>query len=303
MKFDPTSLPSQTGKIAIVTGANAGIGKETVVGLAKTGMKVVMACRSPARAEAARADILVRVPNGDLEIMQLDLASLASVRAFAEAVRAAHPKLDLLINNAGVMFPPHTRTEDGFDLQMAANYFGHFVLTALLLDRMPDTLESRVVSLASIAHKGARIDFGELRAKQGNPGARAYGQSKLACLMFSLELDRRLRQVGRKTLSVAAHPGVSETELGKHINRIVYALLKYTIAPFATHPPVMAVEPTLIAALNPEVEGGQYFGPQGFREMRGETGLAEIRPQAQDQAAAKRLWQLSEDLTGCSFSF
>ena len=302
MTFDLSDSPNQTGRIAIVTGANAGLGKETVIGLAETGMKVVMACRSLERAEAARTDILKSVPGGDIEIMVVDLSSLASVRQFTDTFRQTHARLDLLINNAGVMIPPHAVSGDGFEIQMAANYFGHFVLTARLIDLMPDTPQSRVVSLASIAHKNAQIDFEGLRSGQGQRGGRAYGQSKLACLMFALQLDRRLRNAGRRTLSVAAHPGVSGTELVRHINPALYALLRITLMPFFTHSPARAAQPTLVAALAPDAEGGQYFGPQGIMEMRGPTGLARMRPQARDKKAAERLWELSEQLTGERFA-
>lgn len=301
MNFDLGRIPSQAGRVAVVTGANAGIGKETVIGLAKTGMTVVMACRNNARAEAAKSEILATVPNADLTIIPIDLADLRSVRQFAADMRTAHPRLDLLVNNAGVMFPPEARTEDGFEIQMAANYFGHFALTALLLDTMPDTSESRVVTLSSIAHKRARIDLDELRATGGRGGPRAYGQSKLACLMFSLELNRRLRRAGRSVLSVAVHPGVSETELGRHINRPLYLLLKLFVVPFVTHPPPAGAASTLVAGLGPDVGGGDYFGPQDFGEMRGRTGLAKIMPHAMDEVTAQHLWTISEELTACPF--
>ncbi len=283
--------------VAIVTGANAGLGKETVIGLAKTGLTVVMACRGLARGEAARAEILERLPRADLAVMELDLASLASVRAFAAAFREAQPKLDLLINNAGIMVPPPGRSEDGFEIQMAANYFGHFLLTALLIDSMPDSRRSRVVSLASIAHKSGRIRL------DGLASAGDYGQSKLACLMFAFELDRRLKRAGWKILSVAAHPGVSLTPLVRHMNPVLIALLRATVAPVLFHSAARGAESTLLAALGRKVEGGQYYGPQGLMEMRGRPGLARIAPQARDEAIAGRLWEQSEALTGAAFPF
>ncbi|WP_419907742.1 oxidoreductase [Hoeflea sp.] len=302
MNFDFSDIPNQTGRIAVVTGANAGLGKETAIGLARTGMKVIMACRSKERAESARTEILDTVPGGDVAVMLLDLSSLRSVREFADTFRKTHPRLDLLINNAGIMVPPHSTSEDGFEIQMAANYFGHFVLTAHLIDMLPDTPQSRVVSLASIAHKNAQIDFDGLRSGSGPRGGRAYGQSKLACLMFALELDRRLRRAGRKALSVAAHPGVSCTELVRHINPVLFALLRVTLMPFFSHPPAQGADPTLVAALGPEIQGGQYFGPQGILDMRGPTGPARMRPQARDKESAERLWALSEELTGETFA-
>ncbi len=284
-------------RIAVVTGANAGLGKETAIGLARAGLTVVMACRSRERGEAARADILARLPGADLEVMALDLASLASVRAFAAAFREAHPRLDLLINNAGIMMPPPARSEDGFEIQMAANHFGHFLLTALLIGQMPDSPQSRVVSLASVAHKRGRIRPDTL-ATAGD-----YRQSKLACLMFAFELDRRLARAGRNILSVAAHPGVSLTPLVRHMNPLLIALLRYTIAPVLFHSAARGAEATLLAALGSEVEGGQYLGPQGFMEMRGRPGPARVAPQARDEAMARRLWEASEALTGAAFTF
>ncbi len=282
--------------LAIVTGANAGLGKETAIGLAEAGVSVVMACRSRERGEAALADILQRMPAADLAVMELDLASLASVRRFAAAVREAYPKLDLLINNAGIMVPPPGHSEDGFEIQMAANYFGHFLLTAQLIEHMPDSAQSRVVSLASIAHKSGRIRPDAL-ATAGD-----YRQSKLACLMFAFELDRRLRRAGCKVLSVAAHPGVSLTPLVRHMNPALIALLRYTVAPAIFHSAARGAEPTLLAALGKTVEGGQYFGPQGFMEMRGPPGIARVAPQARDETMAYRLWQESETLTGATFA-
>jgi NAD(P)-dependent dehydrogenase (short-subunit alcohol dehydrogenase family) len=282
--------------LAIVTGANAGLGKETAACLAKAGLTVVMACRSRERGEAARAEILQRLPDADLVVRELDLASLASVRAFAEGFREAYPRLDLLINNAGIMVPPPARSEDGFEIQMAANYFGHVLLTALLIEHMPDSPQSRVVSLASIAHKNGRIRLDAL-ASAGD-----YRQSKLACLMFAFELDRRLRRAGRKILSVAAHPGVSLTPLVRHMNPVLIALLRCTVAPLLFHSPARGAEATLLAALGAQVEGGQYFGPQGLMEMRGRPGLARIAPQARDETMARRLWEASEALTGATFA-
>ncbi len=301
MTFDIDNIPPQIGRTAVVTGANAGIGKETARALARTGITVVMACRDAARAEAARAEIQSDVPDGRLEVMALDLASNASVRAFAEGFRATHDKLDVLINNAGVMFPPPSQSEDGIEIQMAANYVGHFLLTALLLDRLPDSPASRIISVSSLAHRSSRLDAAELRAGRGALGGRAYGQSKLACLMFALELDRRLRRAGRRTLSLAAHPGLSVTEIGKHVNPLISAAFRYTVFPLVTHAPARAALPLLQAALGDGVTGGQYFGPQGWREVRGGPGPARIAPQARDEAAGKALWDASEDLAAHRF--
>lgn len=200
MAFDLENIPSQQGKVAIVTGANTGLGYETVSYLAQKHFKVIMACRDLEKAAQAKAKIKMTVPVADLEILQIDLSDLSSVRGFAQIFRQNYNSLDLLINNAGIMWPPYALTVDGFESQMGANYFGHFLLTALLLDLMPNTSESRVVSLSSNAHRlgAGKINFDDLQSKQNYSKTGAYAQSKLACLMFGNELQRRLAQAGKK---------------------------------------------------------------------------------------------------------
>ncbi len=300
--FDITKVPSQKGRIAIVTGANAGLGYETALALGKLNAKVIMACRNAAKAESAKQTILAKVPQADLEIMELDLSSLKSVRAFAAAYLAKYDSLDLLINNAGIMVPPLSKTEDGFESQMGANYFGHFLLTGLLLPTLDKTPNARVVALSSIAHENAKIDFDNLNAEKSFSRMDAYGQSKLACLMFAYELNRRLQAAGQKTLSVAAHPGVSNTELSKHVPRVLFYLLLPLMSLFV-HKPEYGALPQLMAALDPNVKGGEYFGPTGFRGMKGKPGKVESRPQSHDLAVAKRLWEVSEKLTGFTYQF
>ena len=295
--FDPAALPPQSGRIAIVTGANTGIGYETALALAKTGMTVVLACRDLSKANQAQAQIQAQVPGADVIVMPLDLSQLASVREFAGAYRDRFARLDLLINNAGVMGPPYRQTEDGFEQQMGVNYFGHFLLTELLLDLMPNTPESRVVSLSSNAHKMGQIDFSDLQSESSYSPMGAYAQSKLACLMFALELDRRLKEGDRRVLSVCAHPGGSPTELGRHIPAAMALLLRFTLLPL-THSPDQAALPTLYAALSPEVEGGDYFGPQGFLEFSGEPGPVSPSSGAQREDVARELWTQSERLVG-----
>jgi NAD(P)-dependent dehydrogenase (short-subunit alcohol dehydrogenase family) len=304
MEFNLNNVPSQKGKIAIVTGSNTGLGYETTIGLAKTGMKVIMACRSKERAEKARSEILAKVPNADLEIMLLDLSKLSSVREFAENFKKKYSKLDLLINNAGIMWLPYSKTEDGFESQMGANYFGHFLFTSLLLDIMPDTPDSRVVSLSGGVHKMGtkKINFDDLHWEKKYSKKDAYAQSKLACLMFADELHRRLERAGRKIFSVSAHPGMSKTELGRNLSKTQTFLIRYTIAPFVIHPVEQAALPTLIAALGTEVKGGEYFGPQGLLEMKGKPGRASKSKYLQNMEAASKLWEVSEELTSCSFN-
>jgi len=300
-EFNIDNIPSQKGKIAIVTGSNTGLGFETALALAKKEIKVIMACRSIEKAETAKQDILRKVPGADLEILPVDLSSLSSVRNFAKNYRLKYSQLDLLINNAGILMPPYTRTIDGFESQMGTNYFGHFLLTGLLLDIIIKTPGSRIVSLSSIAHKKGEINFDDLHWEKKYSAMAAYRQSKLACLMFAYELQRRLEARDMKTISVAAHPGVSITELVKHYPK----WLMFVSSPFFslfTHSPEKGALPTLYAALGTDVHGGDYFGPQGRSEMTGDPGKAQSTALSHNEDIAKQLWEVSEKLTGFKYS-
>ena len=299
--FNIESAPSQKGKIAIVTGANIGLGFETAIGLVKKGAKVIMACRSKEKAEAAIKEILKRVPGAELEFMALDLNSLKSVRAFANNYSEKYDRLDLLINNAGIMYPPFTKTEDGFESTFGVNHLGHFLLTNLLLPIVQKTKDSRIVTLSSIAHRTGKIDIENLNAEKGYSRSPVYNQSKLACLMFAYELQRRLTAAGSKVISVAAHPGVSRTNLVQHMSKIMLMIS----APFfamVSHPIEAGALPTLQAAIDPSVKGGEYYGPTGFLEAKGKPGKVESKPQSHDLAVAKKLWEVSEKLTGAPFT-
>ncbi|OKH17331.1 oxidoreductase [[Limnothrix rosea] IAM M-220] len=301
MSFSLENAPKQTGKKAIVTGANTGLGFETALGLAKLGATVILACRNLEKADAAKTKILEQVKDADVTVMHLDLSRLESVKKFASEYRDRHDSLDLLINNAGIMFPPYTKTEEGFESQIGVNHLGHFLLTELLIDLMPDTPESRVVSLSSNAHKFGKINFDDLQSEQKYSATAAYGQSKLACLMFADELQRRLEASGKQKISVAAHPGVAQTELARHMPGWLVWIMGITVAPFITHPVDQAALPTLMAAIAPDVKGSEYFGPQGTAEMTGQPGRAEKADHALDQEVAAKLWQVSEKLTGKKF--
>lgn len=296
--FDINQTPSQKGKIAVITGANTGLGYETTLALAKKEMKVVMACRNFEKATNAKNSILKQVSHAQLEIILLDLSDLKSVRKFAEDFLNQYSTLDLLINNAGIMIPPFSRTIDGFESQMGANYFGHFLLTGLLLKTIINTPNSRIISLSSIAHKQGKIDFENLNAEKSYSKINAYAQSKLACLMFGYELQEKLK--GTSTLSIIAHPGVSNTDLPRHIPRILYYLF-YPLLPIITQKPEKAALPSLMAALDTNLESGDYIGPNGFNEMKGEPQKTKAFPQAHDKNVRERLWKVSEELTDFSY--
>lgn len=292
-------MTAPSRKVAIVTGANNGIGFETTKGMAEAGFHVVMACRSQEKAEAAKADLMKDVPEASLDIMLLDLGDLSSVRAFASAFRANYGKLDVLINNAGILLYSAQTNENGVELQFVTNHLGHFLLTALLIDLIPDDPASRIVSLSSIAHKGADIHFDDLSC--GGDGGVAYGQSKLACLLFGDDLDRRLKAAGKSMKSLSVHPGGSESGLFHNVDPDQLAQMKAQVEEFL-HSPEAAAKPTLHAALSPDVEGGEYFGPIGPHEMSGDVGDAIRDPICADHAVAARLWRLSEDMSDQSFS-
>lgn len=293
----------QTGRIAIVTGANTGLGFETTKAFALKGITTVMACRNPSRALAAKTQIETAVPGANLSIIQLDLSSLASVREFAAAFRAAHDSLDLLILNAGIMAPPYATTVDGFESQIGANYLGHFLLTSLLIDMMPDASSSRIVALSSNSHKMGRqrIVFEDLHWQQAYSATDAYSQSKLACLMFGNALARRLKESGSSIVAASAHPGISPTELIRHTPKVLVAILKVTIAPFFSHPPDRGALPQIMAALDENVSGGDYYGPTGRSELKGPPGPAEQLPYALNTDEQDRLWTVSREATGAVF--
>lgn len=302
MSFTTENIPDQTGRNFIVTGANAGLGYETALALAKKNATVVLACRSESRAQGAKEKILKVVPQADLHIQLVDLTDLESVKRFAGNFQSNFDKLDVLINNAGVMVPPYTQTKDGFELQMGANYFGHFLLTGLLMDILKQTENSRIVTLSSLAHLQGTINFEDLHWEKSYSKLKAYQQSKLACLIFTLELQRRLEATKADTISVAAHPGVSPTELVRYVpNLMVYLLTPMFL--LISHKPAKGALPTLMAAVQDGVRGGDYYGPTGYNEMKGKPGTAKIASHAKDEEIAQRLWAISEDLTGFKYAF
>ncbi|MGA5414267.1 SDR family NAD(P)-dependent oxidoreductase [Streptomyces pseudogriseolus] len=294
-KWDERNIPDQHGRVAVVTGANTGLGFETARMLAERGARVVLAVRDVEKGKQAAARIA-----GDIGVQALDLASLDSIRSAAADLRALHPRIDLLINNAGVMYPPKRTTADGFELQFGTNHLGHFALTGLLLDRLLDVPGSRVVTVSSVGHRiRAAIRFDDLHWERSYSRVGAYGQSKLANLMFTYELQRRLARHGT-TVAVAAHPGVSNTELLRN-SPAAFRLPITWLAPLITQNATMGALPTLRAATGPDVRGGQYYGPSGFQEVRGHPTLVQSSRDSHDRAVQQRLWTVSEELTGVTF--
>jgi len=290
-------MPDQHGRLAVVTGANTGLGFETARSLAGRGASVVLAVRDIEKGKRAAARIAGTAPGANVTVQRLDLTWLDSIRAAAGELRARHPRIDLLINNAGVMFTPKQATRDGFELQLGTNHLGHFALTGLLLEQMLPVPGSRVVTVSSLAHRiRARINFGDLQSERSYSRVAAYSQSKLANLMFTYELHRRLSAAGT-TIAVAAHPGLAGTEL----TRNTPAIAAFLYARLLSQTPAMGALPTLRAATDPGVLGGQYYGPGGFLGARGYPELAESSRQSHDTAIQRRLWTVSEQLTGVTF--
>ncbi|WP_422122541.1 oxidoreductase [Planococcus sp. X10-3] len=290
-------------KTVIITGANSGIGLEAATVLAGKGMQLVLAVRNETKGAAARKKILTLHPEAKIEIRLLDVADLASVRSFAEGILRDFDSLDLLINNAGVMMPPFSKTKDGFEMQFGSNHLGHFALTALLLPLLEETPDSRIVTIGSLAHNRGAIDFDNLDGSKGYKAKKFYNQSKLANMLFALELDRRLKQHGSRTLSVVCHPGVSATNIFKLGNRDAPLLLRNLANKYYLQPPAIGALATVYAATDPNLKGGEYIGPDGPGRRKGYPALETPHSSALDEETAKRLWQVSEELTGVRFEF
>lgn len=301
-KWTLADMPSQKGKIAVVTGTG-GLGYEDALALARAGADVLLAGRNAVKGAEAIENIRRDVPGASIQFEQLDLASLKSVRAFCERMRAGHDRLDILINNAGVMVPQQRQvTEDGFELQFGTNYLGHFGLTAGLLPLLRQTPGARVISLSSIMARNGKINFDDPQFAERYMPTAAYSQSKIACLMFALELQRRSVAAGWGITSIAAHPGVARTDLLHNApGRMSLMGLSRTYLWFLFQPVAQGALPTLYAATAPDAEAGGYYGPDGLGEIRGYPAPSKVPTRALDDNAARRLWELSEELTGLAF--
>ncbi|MHA6758920.1 oxidoreductase [Streptacidiphilus sp. PAMC 29251] len=303
-KWNTANIPSQAGALAVVTGANSGLGLVTARELARAGAQVVLACRDTGKGQDAASELRAAVPGARLDVQRLDLADLDSVRTFAADFSRRYDHLDLLINNAGVMAPPRRTTADGFELQLGTNHLGHFALTGLLLPRLLAASDPRVVTVSSTLHAYGRIDLDDLQREKHYQRYLAYGQSKLANLLFTFELDRRSRTTGTQLRAMAAHPGYAATNLqlaglGRSPLRSIMAAGNQLFA----LSPLMGALPTLCAATQPDLPGGSFLGPSRMMGYRGHPGLAKAHKRATDQDTARRLWDLSEAATGVRFSF
>ncbi|MGV0048616.1 SDR family NAD(P)-dependent oxidoreductase [Mycobacterium colombiense] len=296
-KWTTADIPDQAGRVAVITGANTGLGYETALALADHGAHVVLAVRNLDKGKDAAARITAQSPDADVALQELDLTSLDSVRAAAEQLRSAHDRIDLLINNAGVMWTPKSTTKDGFELQFGTNHLGHFAFTGLLLDRLLPVAGSRVVTVSSLGHRIlADIHFDDLQWERRYNRIAAYGQAKLANLMFTYELQRRLAPQGT-TIAVAAHPGGSRTELTRNLPPLAERVVTPVFG-LISQDAAMGALPTLRAATDPGVLGGQYYGPDGLGEMQGHPKVVASSERSHDVAAQRKLWTVSEDLTG-----
>jgi NAD(P)-dependent dehydrogenase (short-subunit alcohol dehydrogenase family) len=295
-KWTTKNIPDQSGKIVIVTGANSGIGYEATRALAMRGATVIMACRNIEKGETAAEQIQKEDSQGKVILQRLDLADLNSVRQFAENFLAEFERLDVLVNNGGIMATPYGKTADGFELQFGTNNLGHFMLTGLLINLLKSTPNSRVVTVTSYAHFFGMINFSDLNSERFYQKWLAYGQSKLANVLFGYELQRRADRNGRNPISIVVHPGYAATNL------------QHTSSLFSFLNPVMAQSPemgalsTLYAATSPEIRGGEYIGPDGFLGQHGYPHKARSSRQSQDVDTAQRLWEVSEELTGIQFN-
>jgi len=300
-------IPDLSGKTIVVTGGNSGIGYEAALAFARKRAAVVLACRDLGKARTAAAQIAASATGAKVDVMELDLSNLASVRGFSDAFHLKHQALDVLCNNAGVMAIPYRQTADGFEMQFGTNHLGHFALTGLLLDRLIATEGARVVNVASGAHRMGKIRFDDLQWKNGYRKWMAYGQSKLANLLFTTELQRKVDADGKKLLAVACHPGYAATNLqaagprmqGSTMLESLFSLGNSMFAQSAA----MGALPTEYAAVAPDVRGGDYIGPDGIAELWGNPAHVGRSAAAQDAAAASRLWEVSEQLTNVHYTF
>jgi NAD(P)-dependent dehydrogenase (short-subunit alcohol dehydrogenase family) len=295
-KWDSDDIPDQKGRVAIVTGSSSGIGYETAHVLSNKNATVIIAVRNLQKGNAALDKIKVSCQEADVRLMELDLANLESIRNFATEFKSSYSSLDLLINNAGVMMPPYSKTTDGFELQFGTNHLGHFALTGLLMDLIEKTHYSRIVNVSSSSHNYGDLNFEDLNWKNRSyKKMKAYGDSKIANLYFTYELQKRFEIRNMNVIATASHPGWTATELQRH------TVLVRFLNNFFSQDITMGALPTLYAATGLDVQGGDYFGPSGWREMKGYPKKVESNELSQDRKIAAKLWEVSEALTGIKY--
>jgi NAD(P)-dependent dehydrogenase (short-subunit alcohol dehydrogenase family) len=299
------NIPDLTGKVIIVTGGNSGLGYESVKAFAEKGAEVILASRSFEKGEAAKTGILENNPKGQIKVRQLDLMDFTSIKKFASHFKEHYNRLDVLLNNAGIMTTPYFLTKDGLEAQNGTNHFGHFLLTGLLLDIIKDTPGSRVVNVSSNGHKYGKMDFDNLLFENGEgyTPMKSYSRSKLANLLFTYELQRHFEVNGIGSTAVAAHPGVSQTNLGRHIEDKLWFRLFRPLFELLTQSQAQGALPQIRASVDPAVKGGEYYGPDGFSEMTGHPVLIKSNKASHNLEDAKKLWEVSEKLTGIKYNF
>jgi NAD(P)-dependent dehydrogenase (short-subunit alcohol dehydrogenase family) len=296
-QWTTSNIPDMSGKVVIVTGGNSGLGLETVRQLAKKGASTIMAARSEEKGKTAIASLMAELPNAKIELMLLDLANLASIKSFVDTFKVKYDQLHLLINNAGVMaLPTRHETADGFEMQFGTNHLGHFALTGQLLDLIESTDGGRVVNVSSMAHRRGKVDFANINSEKRYNAWEAYGLSKISNLYFTYEMQRKLDKAGKKTRVLAAHPGWTQTNLQKHSGFANF------LNPFLAQKVDMGTLPQLMAAVQPDIKGGEYYGPKGFMEMKGYPVQVDSIPSTKDIGIAARLWDESEKMTGIKYN-
>lgn len=301
MKWTTNDMNDQHGRTAVITGANTGLGYETAAALAAKGARVVLACRSEAKAKVAVESMRQAQPDADIEILSLDLGNLSAISDAANEAHERFPVVDLLINNAGVMIPPLERTADGFELQFGTNHLGHFAFSGRMLDLVEAAPAGRIVTVSSLGHRMGTMVWDDLQSERRYKRVAAYGQSKLANLLFTFELARRLKAAGSPIVAAAAHPGSSNTELTRYVPGYRFTPVRVVVdagAAVASQSAGMGALPSLRAATDPKVESGDYFGPRGFGEQRGYPKRVGSNAKSKNLDDARRLWDVSQDLTG-----
>lgn len=303
MNWTAENIPDLSGKVFIVTGGNSGLGYESVKAFAAKGAEVIMASRSTEKGEEARTEILKEHPRANIRVMPLDLGDLESVRGFASAFKKSYKHLDVLLNNAGIMMPPYFTTKNGFEGQFGTNHLGHFALTGLLMDLLLKTKGARIVSVSSGAHKRGEMDFSNLQFENGKDysPSKAYGRSKLANLLFTYELQRKLEAAGKDTIVAAAHPGVALTNLGRYLERRFLVKIMTPLFSWMLQDQAMGALPQIRACVDPGVKSGEYYGPDGRREFKGYPVVVQSSEASHHPGDAAKLWEESEELTGVTF--